>query len=127
MTKHVKDTEQPVMSNKTFDFLRAIAQYWLPGLGALYFALAQVWGLPYAEQVVGTVVALDTFLGVVLGYTRKKYEDSPAAYDGSLVVSTPSEHRVLYSFEPTVPVEDIAEMDKLVLKVENPDLSESRE
>lgn len=54
------------MSNKTYDVLKYIAQIVLPALGTLYFALASIWGFPYAEQVVGTITALDTFLGVIL-------------------------------------------------------------
>lgn len=61
------------MSDKTYDILKWIAQYLLPALGTLYFALASVWGLPYAEQVVGTVTAVDTFLGVVLGISTASY------------------------------------------------------
>ena len=45
----------------------------LPALGTLYFALAGIWGFPYAEQVVGTVTALDTFLGVLLGISTSQY------------------------------------------------------
>ena len=61
------------MSNKVYDVLKWIAQYFLPALGTLYFALADVWGLPYGEQVVGTIVAVDTFLGVVLGISTAQY------------------------------------------------------
>ena len=55
------------MSNKTYDILKWIAMYLLPAAGTLYFALAGIWGLPYGEQVVGTITAVDTFLGVILG------------------------------------------------------------
>ena len=55
------------MNDKTYDVLKWIATYLLPALGTLYFALAQIWNLPYGEQVVGSITAIDTFLGVVLG------------------------------------------------------------
>lgn len=61
------------MSNKVYDVLKWIAVYVLPALGTLYFALAGIWGLPYGEQVVGTIVAADTFLGVVLGISSAQY------------------------------------------------------
>ena len=54
------------MSNKTYDTLKWIAQY-------LYFALAGIWGLPCGEQVVGTITAVDTFLGVILGISAAQY------------------------------------------------------
>ncbi len=61
------------MSNKTYDILKWIAQILLPALGTLYFAIASIWGLPYAEQIVGTITAIDAFLGVVLGISSKNY------------------------------------------------------
>lgn len=61
------------MSNKTYDILKWIAQILLPGIGTLYFALAGIWNLPLAEQIVGTITALDTFLGLLLGISTAKY------------------------------------------------------
>lgn len=61
------------MSNKMYDVLKWIAMYLLPALGTLYFALAGIWGFPYGEQVVGTITAVDTFLGVILGISTAQY------------------------------------------------------
>lgn len=62
-----------MMSNKTYDILKWITQYILPAIGTLYFALAGIWGFPYGEQIVGTITAVDTFLGVVLGISSAQY------------------------------------------------------
>jgi hypothetical protein len=62
-----------IMSNKTYDVLKWIAMYFLPATGTLYFALASIWGLPYGEQIVGTITAIDAFLGAVLGISSAKY------------------------------------------------------
>ncbi len=61
------------MSNKTYDILKYIAQVILPALGTLYFALAGIWGFPYGEQIVGTITAIDTFLGVALKISSDNY------------------------------------------------------
>lgn len=61
------------MSNALYDKLKFIAQVVLPAAGTLYAALAGIWGLPYAEQIVGTIVAVDTFLGVVLKISTHQY------------------------------------------------------
>ena len=61
------------MSNKVYDVLKWIAMYMLPALGTLYFALSGIWGLPYGEQIVGTITAIDTFLGVILGISTVQY------------------------------------------------------
>ena len=61
------------MSNKLYNVLKWIAMLFLPALGTLYFALAGIWGLPYGEQIVGTITAIDTFLGVILGISTAQY------------------------------------------------------
>lgn len=60
-------------SKNTYDFLKWVAQFLLPAVGTLYFALASIWALPYGEQVVGTITAVDTFLGVLLGISSNTY------------------------------------------------------
>lgn len=61
------------MSNRMYDILKYIAQIVLPALGTLYFALSTIWGLPYGEQVVGTITAIDAFLGALLGISTTQY------------------------------------------------------
>ena len=63
------------MSNALYDVLKWIAQILLPALGTLYFALGQIWGFPYCEEIVGTVTAVDAFLGVVLGISSMQYHN----------------------------------------------------
>lgn len=60
-------------SDKTYNILKWVAMYALPALGTLYFALSGIWGLPYGEEIVGTVTAVDAFLGVVLGISTANY------------------------------------------------------
>lgn len=61
------------MNNKIYDTLKFIAMVVLPAIGTLYFALAQIWGLPYGEQIVGTITAVDAFLGALLGISTVQY------------------------------------------------------
>lgn len=63
------------LSNKMYDTLKWIAQILLPAAATLYFALSDVWGLPYAKEVVGTISAVDVFLGAVLGISSSAYQD----------------------------------------------------
>lgn len=62
------------ISNKAYDILKWIAMYLLPAIGTLYFALASIWGLPAGDQIVGTITAIDTFLGVILGISTSQYK-----------------------------------------------------
>lgn len=61
------------MSNKVYDILKWIALVALPALGTLYFALSKIWGLPYGTEIVGTISAIDTFLGALLGISTNVY------------------------------------------------------
>lgn len=67
------------MSNKTYDILKWVAQYLLPALATLHFAVAKIWGLPYGEEIVGTITAVDTFLGVLLGISTANYNKQNGA------------------------------------------------
>jgi hypothetical protein len=61
------------MNNKTYDVLKWVAQILLPAVATLYFAIAQIWGLPYGEEIVGTITAIDAFLGALLGISTYQY------------------------------------------------------
>lgn len=63
-----------ILSNRTYDILKYIAQIVLPAIGTLYFALSSIWGLPYGEQIVGTITAVDAFLGALLGLSTAQWK-----------------------------------------------------
>ena len=60
-------------NSKHYDILKFWALVVLPAIGTLYFALSQIWGLPYGEQIVGTITAIDAFLGALLGISSAQY------------------------------------------------------
>jgi hypothetical protein len=70
----LKHKEETVMSNKVYDVLKWIAMVFLPAMATLYFALAGIWDFPYGEEIVGTITAVDTFLGVLLGISSAQYK-----------------------------------------------------
>lgn len=61
------------MSNTVYDVLKYIALIVLPALGTLYFALAKIWGFPYGAEIVGTISAVDAFLGALLQISTNEY------------------------------------------------------
>ena len=61
------------IDNKVYDVLKYIAQIVLPAIATLYFALSKIWGLPYGEEIVGTITAVDCFLGALLGISTLNY------------------------------------------------------
>ena len=66
------------LTNKAYDVLKFIAQILLPALGTLYFALAKIWEFPYAAEIVGTISAVDAFLGALLGISTANYNREQA-------------------------------------------------
>ena len=84
-------------SNKTYDALMLVAQVILPGAATLYAALSGIWGLPATEQVLGTISAVDVFLGGVLKVQNAKYTPETA---GKIVVdSTTDPNKKVYQFQ----------------------------
>ena len=61
------------MSNRLYDILKYVAQIVLPALGTLYFALAKIWQFPYGAEIVGTITAVDAFLGALLKISTDQY------------------------------------------------------
>lgn len=62
-----------LMSDKMYNIMKWIVQYILPGLGVLYAIVAGATGLPYAEVVLAVVMAVDWFLGIILGISTNQY------------------------------------------------------
>lgn len=60
------------LTNKQYDILKYVAQIVLPGIATFYFTIATIWKLPLAEEVVGTITALDLLLGTLLGISTAK-------------------------------------------------------
>lgn len=119
-------SKTPIFSNKAYDTLKWVALVCLPGVGVLYFGLAEIWNLPYAVQVMGTTAALDTFLGTVLGISNHRYNNSDARFDGSLVVDTREPGTDKLSFDMKKPVHQLGQADSITLKVETPPAEDSQ-
>lgn len=88
------------MTNKTYDVLKFIAQIVLPALGTLYAALAPLWNLPYSEQIVGTIVAIDAFLGALLGLSSANYYKKGKDVLGTLAID-PENETAEFNFDET--------------------------
>ena len=114
------------LTNKVYDRLKWITQYLLPGLGTLYFALASIWGLPYGEQIVGTLSALTVFLGVILGISTEQYKKSGDDTDGVFLVDTRDPERDIYRIALNDDLAELSGKDRITLVV-NPNATLSQE
>jgi hypothetical protein len=97
--------------------LTAVSMVWLPAIGTLYFALAGIWGIPNAEKVVGSIVAFDTFLGVVLRISGRNIVSTSQNPDGHLVVDTTNPDREKFTFQIETPMEKLEAQNYILLKV----------
>lgn len=101
------------ITNKTYDILKWVAQYLLPALGTLYFTLASIWGLPYGEQIVGSIAAIDTFLGIILGMSSSKYEG-----DGVLQIDSSDPAKDKYRLKLDIPLNDLPKKSTAIFKID---------
>ena len=61
------------LNDKLYDILKWMALVVLPALGVLYAGLAGLWGWPYAEEIPATIMAVEAFLGAILGVSTAQY------------------------------------------------------
>lgn len=103
------------LSNGLYDKIKFVALILLPAVGTLYFGVAGIWNLPAAEQVVGTIVAVDTFLGVLLGFSTSKYKEDK--YAGDIVVEKNDDGSKMFSLELHSDPEDLDARQEVLFKV----------
>lgn len=113
------DGKPAFLSDSVYNNLKWTSQYLLPAIGTLYFTLALLWGLPHAQEILGTIVALNTCLGVLLGISTAQYNKSADAYDGALVVDTSDPETDRYRLILSTPTIDIPDKSSLTFKVQN--------
>ena len=61
------------MSNKIYDILKWVALVMLDAVGLFYQTLAEIWSLPYGDNVLKTCVALSVLIGTLIGVSGTQY------------------------------------------------------
>jgi len=100
------------LSNKAYDTLKWIAQYFLPALATLWIALSKVWGLPYGTEIGATISAIDLFLGAILGISSSNYKG-----DGNMIVNTDDPEKDVYTLEYAGDLNELANKKSVTFKV----------
>jgi len=112
------ETTPPMMlTDKQYTVLKWIVGIVIPAIGTLYFAVAKIWSLPAGEQVLGTLIAIQAFLGAVLGVSTKKYNDSDAKYDGK-IVKTETDEKTTATLEFKDHPQEALKKSEVLMKVE---------
>ena len=61
--------------SKVYDWLKWIALVALDAIGLAYSELANVWGLPYGEQIYKTCTILAILIGALIGVSGIRYQN----------------------------------------------------
>jgi hypothetical protein len=104
-----------MITGKLYNGLKFLALVVLPALGTLYVALAALWGLPSAQAVSGTILAVDTFLGALLQISSANYNSSTA--QGTLNIHETDEGKLFDLNLDGDPEVDLVGKDRVVFKV----------
>lgn len=108
-----------LFSNRAYDILKHVAQIWLPALAVLYISLGGLFELPMPQQISGAIMALDLFLGTILGISTRQYTNSDERFDGKIVL-TPGEQEETTDLRILLNPEAIAEKNEVTVKVLKP-------
>lgn len=104
-----------MITGKLYDYLKWLTQVVLPAVGTLYVALAALWSLPAALEVSGTILAIDAFLGVLLGISQVNY-NKQIEPGGTLFVA-PDGRRTFTLNERTMDLENLGDKEELRFNV----------
>ena len=117
------EAKTPLLSDKLYNGLKKFTTLVLPAASTLYFALAQIWGLPKAEEITGSVAALITALGALLHISSVSYNNSDTLngkYVGDLVVephpTNPNDRVIVAHLNGDV--SSVASLDEATFKVQ---------
>lgn len=61
------------ISDKTYEILKWLCLIALPAIAWFYGAMADTWSLPYGDQIVTTVNAIGTLIGILIGVSTYNY------------------------------------------------------
>ena len=62
-------------NSKLYDALKWIALVALDALGIAYESLAQVWNLPFGDEVMKTCTIVSVLIGTLIGVSSHKYKN----------------------------------------------------
>lgn len=108
---------KPMLTSTQYELLKKLVQIVLPAVASLYFSLAQIWGLPAAEQVVGTLALFATFFGILLTLSSWSYHAVEARTDGEIVVMIDETGKKIYSLELDSDPNDLDSKELVKFKV----------
>lgn len=113
-----QDLIAKLINKQTYDILKFITLYALPSIGTLYFTLALIWNFPDAQSVLGTILAIEAFLSVILGISKTSYKNDQSKYNGAINVLE-TDDRITFSLELSIDPEDLRQLEEARFKINN--------
>lgn len=108
-----------LMSNNVYNILKQLVQIILPAFGVFYMTLGNVWGFPGSKQVSDTIIAICTFIGVLLSFGARSYNKSDAQYDGALDITHKEDGSKVYSLNLNTDTSVLDSKRNVNFKVDN--------
>lgn len=105
-----------ILTGKVYDFFKNLALIYLPALGTFYATLAPIWHLPYADQIIGTILAVDTLLGVVLKISTITY-DKKEKFAGTIDIETMPEGKKVFSLNVDGNLDELDQKEEITFRV----------
>lgn len=118
-TKKNEKSDKVILNKPIYDTVKWLVQVAFPALATMYAALSEIWGLPFTLEVVGTITAITTFLGIILGISSARYHNSDNRFDGVMHVEENEAGTDVYNLELKDEPDNLARMRELTFKVEN--------
>jgi len=115
----LNDQDKPpfVLTEALYTKIKWLIVIVIPATGTLYFALAKIWTLPAGEQILGTLMACQAFLGLIFAVSTNQYNNSDAKYDGAIVQTETATGRMASLEFDKHPQDILDEKDEVLLKV----------
>lgn len=107
-----------LINDKVYNIIKWIIVYLLPALGTLYFSVSQLWGIPHAEQILGTISSVTIFLSMLLGISGSSYKKNGSGTDGTMLVDTSNPDKDVYLLQLNNEAMNLAEKDIITFKVD---------
>lgn len=98
-------------SNKTYDILKWIASYLLPGLTTFWLAIGKIWNIPFTAEIGATMAAIDVFMHTVLGISKKNYNG-----EGEMIIDE-NGNVSDFKIQNGTSIHELTEKDTVVVKV----------
>ena len=67
-----------ILPNGWYDVLKWVSCIGLHAVAFLVSRFGEIWGIPYAEQIVETINAVGTFIGMLIGVSCYQYAKNGA-------------------------------------------------